>query len=72
MNAPQRKVEAEPVSNLPERIVRTKELLELTGLSRTTIWRMEKAGTFPNRVSLGEASIGWRYSEVSEWIEKRE
>lgn len=54
-----------------ERIVRTKELLELTGLSRSTIWRMEKAGNFPKRVTLGEASIGWRWSEVNKWMRNR-
>jgi len=70
-NAPHIKAEPEPNANFPERIVRTKELLELTGLSRTTIWRMEKAGTFPKRVSLGEVSVGWRWSEVNEWMKER-
>ena len=28
------------------RIIRTPELLEITGLSRTTIWRLEKKGFF--------------------------
>ena len=70
-NTPKKVAEPTTDTNFPERIIRTKELLEITGLSRTTIWRMEKAGTFPKRVNLGEASVGWRYSEVSEWIEGR-
>jgi len=70
-NTTQNETTVRPETNLPERIVRTKELLELTGLSRTTIWRMEKAGTFPKRVSLGEASVGWRFSEVSEWMKNK-
>lgn len=60
-----------PVENLPERIIRTRELQELTGLSRTTIWRLERKGEFPQRVSLCAGSIGWRYSEVMEWLGSR-
>lgn len=55
----------------PERIVRAKELHELTGLSRTTIWRMERKGEFPTRVPLSGNSVGWRYSEVMEWMNSR-
>ncbi|MDA3969740.1 MAG: AlpA family transcriptional regulator [Desulfobulbaceae bacterium] len=55
----------------PERIVRAKELHELTGLSRTTIWRMERKGEFPSRVPLSGNSVGWRYSEVMEWMKLR-
>ena len=56
----------------PERIIRAKEVSELTGLSRTTIWRMERKGQFPARVSLGVGSVGWRYSEVNEWLIRRD
>ena len=56
---------------LPERIIRAKEVVEITGLSRTTLWRMEKTGNFPARVSLGVGSVGWRYSKVHEWISRR-
>lgn len=55
----------------PERIVRAKELHELTGLSRTTIWRMERKGEFPSRVPLSGNSVGWRYSEIMEWMKLR-
>ena len=57
--------------SLPDRILRTKEVQDITGLSRTTIWRMERKGDFPARVMLGENSIGWRYVEVDAWIKNR-
>lgn len=53
------------------RILRIGEVKSRTGLSRTTIWRKEKAGDFPARVRLGANSVGWPESEVEEWIEKR-
>ncbi len=55
-----------------DRIIRAKEVAKITGLSRTTIWRMEKAGTFPARVSLGGNSVGWKHSEIQEWLRSRE
>lgn len=55
----------------PERIVRAKELQELTGLSRTTLWRLERNEEFPSRVPLSGSSVGWRYSEVMEWMRTR-
>lgn len=55
-----------------ERIIRSKDVTKMTGLSRTTIWRMEKLETFPARVSLGAGSVGWRLSEIEAWINSRE
>ncbi len=52
-------------------ILRTSDVSRLTGLSRTTLWRMERAGTFPARVRLGENSVGWIEEEVRAWIEAR-
>ena len=70
-NAPIPTKQPEPDTNFAERIVRAKELVEITGLSRTTIWRMEKTGEFPRRVALGVGSVGWRWSEISEWLQQR-
>lgn len=50
----------------PDIILRAKEVKEITGLSRTTLWRLESKGDFPRRVSLGVGSVGWRYSEVKD------
>lgn len=59
-------------NSTPDRIIRSKELHSLTGLSRTTIWRLERKRQFPARVVLGANSIGWRFIEVNEWILSRE
>jgi len=62
---------AEPPIEQLERILRIKEVVDLTGLSRTTIWRKERAGEFPARVRLGENSVGWRVSEVNGWVKTK-
>jgi prophage regulatory protein len=50
-------------------IIRLPRVLELTGLSRMSIYRFEKAGKFPKRVTLGENAVGWPLSEVEAWLE---
>ena len=53
------------------RILREAEVHRLTGLSRVTRWRMEREGTFPQRLRLGASAIGWREDEVLAWIASR-
>ena len=46
------------------RIMRLSEVKAVTGLSKTTIYRFEKEGRFPSRVSLGVRSVGWFEDDV--------
>jgi predicted DNA-binding transcriptional regulator AlpA len=53
-------------------ILRKREVRKRTGLSDTTLWRMEKASTFPARVQLTAAgSVGWYEDEVDRWVYER-
>lgn len=52
-------------------VLRTTDVTRLTGLSRTTIWREERAGHFPPRIRLGANSVGWLEDEVLGWIAAR-
>jgi len=54
-----------------DKIIRSKEVQELTGLSRTTIWRMERTGKFPARVALSTSNVGWRLSDIQKWIRSK-
>jgi prophage regulatory protein len=56
----------------PNRIIRRTELQEITGVSVATLYRWINAGTFPGPVRLGPNSVGWRSSEVQEWLDSRE
>lgn len=58
-------------SMLQCKIIRKKELFNLIGLSDTTVWRLERKGKFPKRLRLGAKSVGWRYTDVLSWIEKK-
>jgi prophage regulatory protein len=50
------------------RILRLKEVIEKTGLARSTIYKYVELGAFPKPISLGGRSVGWVDSEVHEWI----
>ncbi len=51
------------------KVLRAKEVVLRTGLSRVTIWRRERDGDFPQRLDLGGGSVGWIEEEVEQWIE---
>jgi prophage regulatory protein len=51
--------------------MRAPDVTRITGLSRTSIYRMECAGRFPQRVQLSSNSVAWRKADVVEWINSR-
>lgn len=55
----------------PVRFLRLPEVLDRTGLSRSTIYVRLDQGRFPRPVSLGARAVGWIEAEVDEWIRER-
>lgn len=53
------------------KILRIGQVQELVQLSRTTIWRRERAGDFPARIRLAENSVGWLADEIEAWVSAR-
>ncbi len=54
------------------RIIRLKDVIETTGLSKSTIYNYIEQGVFPKSVSLGGArAVGWVESEIFEWVMAR-
>ncbi len=58
----------------PDRIVREAERKQITSVSRTTAWTLERKGLFPKRRNLypGSISVGWLLSELNSWVQSRE
>lgn len=52
----------------PRRLLRLKQVLDRTGLPKSTVYSRISAGTFPRQVPVG-ASVRWLESEVEEWIQ---
>lgn len=53
------------------RILREPKVVTMVGISRSTIWRMEKDGLFPKRLKISPGAIGWLEKDINEWIEGR-
>ena len=51
------------------KILRLPEVARLTGLSKGTIHRRYREGTFPRPLKLGVQSIGWRRKDIDDWLE---
>lgn len=54
------------------RIVRKPEVLALIGVSSASLHRWVNEGRFPSPVKLGPNSVGWRESDLRDWLESRE
>lgn len=55
--------------NGPDRILRLPNVIERTGLSRSTVYRKIQERTFPKPLKISERCIGWRESELEAWLE---
>ena len=53
------------------RYIRFKELKTLVPLGRTTIWRMERDGQFPQSRRIGKNAKAWLEAEVLSWMQER-
>jgi prophage regulatory protein len=56
------------MSDTSDRFLRLQAVLTRTGLSRTTMYRMIRNGTFPKNVQLSTRCVGWRESAVEAWM----
>lgn len=56
---------------MEKRVLRAADVMARTGLGRTTIWRLERQGSFPPRRQITAGSVGWLTDEVDEWLRSR-
>jgi prophage regulatory protein len=54
-----------------DRIIRIREVIEMTGLSRSSIYFLIKKGNFPAQVKLSTRSSGWFRKEIKDWVDTR-
>lgn len=53
------------------RLLTTKQVIDLTSLSRTAIWRLEREGDFPRAIQIMPHRKAYRETEVRAWIRKK-
>ena len=53
------------------RFMRISEVIETTGLGRSSIYKLMASGDFPKPVSLGARAVAWVSGEINEWMTAR-
>jgi prophage regulatory protein len=51
--------------------IRLPQVLHLTGLKRTSIYKLMKNNAFPQPILFGARRIAWRHSDIQSWIESK-
>lgn len=54
-----------------ERLLPIKLVKAKAGLGRSTIYRRIAEGSFPPAYDRGGGRVGWKMSEIEEWVAKR-
>ena len=49
--------------------LRISEVIRRVGVSRPTIYRWMREGTFPKQIAIGANSVVWLESDVTKWME---
>lgn len=53
------------------KILRIRLVCELTGLGRSTIYKLMHDGEFPKQKKISFRSVGWLEEDVRSWIESK-
>ena len=54
-----------------DRLLRRTDVEVRTGLTRSTIYRLMRAGEFPEPLKLGPRAVRWWATEIESWIAER-
>lgn len=53
------------------RFLRLPEVVQVTGYRRASIYKKMAAGEFPAPYALGPRAVGWKSTDVDQWIHSR-
>jgi len=54
-----------------QRLLRLPAVLQATGLTRSTVYRLIAEHTFPAPVKLAKRAVAWRHDDVRQWTNGR-
>ena len=54
-----------------DRLLHLREVIALTGFSRSSIYRKMRDGSFPEPLKIGVRAVRWRESEIEAWLAAR-
>src|SRR5262245_15503857 len=62
---------ADKLALIPLKLLRFTAVRERTGLSRSTVWRLERRGAFPRHIRVSANIVAWLEEDVVEWIRSK-
>lgn len=62
---------SKPAEAPTPRLIRIKEVINKTGMSRAAVYDQMNQQKFPNSIKLSGVSTAWNESEVDQWIHER-
>lgn len=51
------------------KLIRIKDVMDRTGLARSTIYKYISEGKFPKPIKLGSRAVAWVEAEIDGWIQ---
>lgn len=71
MQPTQTELSSIPVDRVMQVFLRMPSVIQITGLGRSTIYRLIADQKFPRPVRLGPRAVAWRRIEIDEWSDAR-
>ncbi|RIH72850.1 AlpA family transcriptional regulator [Vibrio splendidus] len=56
---------------MSQRIIRLPEVIQKTGLSRSSIYLRMSKQEFPKSISIGDRAVGWIEDDINSWVDAR-
>ena len=56
---------------MSDQLLTRREIEKLCRLSRTSIYRLMRAGQFPEPIRIGPRAVRWPQSEIESWLASR-
>lgn len=53
------------------RLLRVREICQVSGLARSTLYGEMRRGRFPAPVRISRRSVAWRSTDIDEWLKSR-
>jgi len=57
---------------MAEKFLKLPQVMEITTLGTSTIYRLMDEGKFPRPVKVTERAVAWRSSDIEQWMEERQ
>ena len=58
-------------NDISNRLLRLKEVCELTGFKKSFVYKQTRFGDFPAPMKIGLKSVRWKLANVQSWINKQ-